>query len=128
SEATESRAAVSLGKQEPPHPKPAPKNRGPIRESRPMPRVTSVMSAPTRSHKPAISLAKLIFVAKKALAAYLIISALVGSVATNGGMWRTFGAGTQLGGVNDCSKIGRYNSSMARRAALLSVPTTMRSG
>src|SRR5690606_22317749 len=106
SAATASKAAVSFGKHDPPHPKPAPRNRGPMRESRPIPRVTSTTSAPTRSHKPAISLAKLIFVAKKALEAYLIISALVGSVVTKGGFCRVSGAGMQVGGANDCSRIG----------------------
>src|SRR5690606_33750170 len=85
SPARASRAAVSFGKHDPHHPKPAPRNRGTTREAKPIPRVTSTTTAPTRSHEPASSLAKLIFVTKKALEAYLIISALVGSVVTNGG-------------------------------------------
>ena len=63
---------------------PACKNWLPIRESRPMPVATSVISAPTRSQMFATSLIKLILVAKKALAAYLIISAEFKSVITTG--------------------------------------------
>ncbi len=47
----------------------------PMRLSRPMPRATSCTSAPTFSHRSAISLMKVIFIARKALAAYLISSA-----------------------------------------------------
>ena len=49
-----------------------------------MPRRTSLMSAPSRSHRLAISLMKLIFVASMALAAYLVISALSGDMTRNG--------------------------------------------
>ena len=45
-----------------------------------MPRTTSLTSAPTASHTAAMALTKLIFVAKKALEAYLIVSAEAGSV------------------------------------------------
>ena len=55
-----------------------------MRESRPIPLATWVTSAPTRSQILATSLIKLIFVAKKALAAYLIISAELRSVTTTG--------------------------------------------
>ena len=55
-----------------------------MRESRPMPAITSGASAPTRSQMLAISLAKPIFIARNALAAYLIISALVSEVASSG--------------------------------------------
>ena len=47
-----------------------------MRLSRPMPRATSCTSAPTFSHRSAISLMKVILVARKALAAYLISSAV----------------------------------------------------
>ncbi len=47
-----------------------------MRPSRPMPLDTALMSAPTRSQRAAISLMKVIFVARKAFAAYFIISAL----------------------------------------------------
>ena len=63
---------------------PALKKRGPMRSSRPMPWATLATSAPTSSQIVAISLMKLILVARKALAAYLIISALARSVVTNG--------------------------------------------
>ena len=46
-----------------------------MRRSAPMAGRTSLASAPTSSHRLAISFAKLILVARKALAAYLIISA-----------------------------------------------------
>ena len=48
----------------------------PMRLSSPMPRATSCTSAPTFSHRSAISLMKVILVARKALAAYLISSAV----------------------------------------------------
>ena len=51
-----------------------------MRLSWPMPRRTSLMSAPIRSHRLAISLMKLIFVASMALATYLVISALSGDI------------------------------------------------
>ena len=47
-----------------------------MRWSRPMPWATVRTSAPTCSHTLAISLMKEIFVARKALEAYLIISAV----------------------------------------------------
>ena len=49
-----------------------------------MPSATSLMSAPTASHTAATALMKEIFVAKKALAAYLIVSAEAGSVTITG--------------------------------------------
>src|ERR1044072_4936259 len=54
-----------------------------MRRSRPMPRATSPTSAPTSSQTLAISLTKEIFVARKALEASLIISALATSVRTS---------------------------------------------
>ena len=51
-----------------------------MRLSSPMPRATSCTSAPTFSHRSAISLMKVILVARKALAAYLISSAVRRSV------------------------------------------------
>ncbi len=47
-----------------------------MRLSSPMPRATSCTSAPTFSHRSAISLMKVILVARKALAAYLVNSAV----------------------------------------------------
>ena len=73
-------ARVSLGKQLPPYPGPACRNLDPMRPSDPMPLETALMSAPVRSQRAAISLMKVILVARKALAAYLIISALSRSV------------------------------------------------
>ena len=46
-----------------------------MRWSEPMPRATSCTSTPTASHRSAISLMKVIFTARNALAAYLISSA-----------------------------------------------------
>ena len=51
-----------------------------MRLSWPMPRRTSLMSAPARSQRFAISLMKLIFVESMALATYLVISALSGDM------------------------------------------------
>ncbi len=45
-----------------------------MRLSRPMPRATCWTSAPTASQRSAISLMKVIFMARKALAAYLVSS------------------------------------------------------
>ena len=55
-----------------------------MRLSWPMPRRTSLMSAPVRSQRLAISLMKLIFVDSRALATYLVISALSGDIARSG--------------------------------------------
>src|SRR6516225_8759230 len=66
-------ALVSLGKHEPPKPGPAWRNFAPMRLSRPMPRATSCTSAPTCSHRSAISLMNVILVARNAFEAYLII-------------------------------------------------------
>ena len=75
-------AKVSFGKHEPPHPGPGFKNSKPMRLSKPIPKMTSVTSAPTASHSAAMALMKLILVAKKAFEAYLMVSAVVGSVST----------------------------------------------
>ena len=55
-----------------------------MRLSRPIPRATSMTSAPVSSQTLAISLMKLIFVARNALAASLTISAEAMSVRTSG--------------------------------------------
>ncbi len=55
-----------------------------MRWSRPMPRATSSTSAPVSSQTLAISLMKLILVARNALAASLTISAVAMSVRTTG--------------------------------------------
>ncbi len=55
-----------------------------MRPSSPMPRATPWTSAPTLSHRSAISLMKVTFMARKALAAYLISSAVSMEVATIG--------------------------------------------
>src|ERR687893_578360 len=101
----ERRAAMSLGKHDPPHPIPALRNLEPMRLSSPMPADTSVTSAPTNSQRFEISFIKLILVARKALAAYLIISALARSVVTKG--TATFGRGSNSVGKL-CSIIGSY--------------------
>ena len=62
---------------------PAIRNFGPIRSSSPIPRATSTTSAPVSSQTLAISLMKLIFVARNAFAASLTISALLTSVRTS---------------------------------------------
>ena len=73
-------ASVSFGKQLPPNPGPACKNFRPIRPSRPMPRATSCTSAPTFSHRSAISLMNVTFIAKNELAAYFVSSAVSSDV------------------------------------------------
>src|SRR5262249_2530130 len=99
-------AETSLPKHDPPQPTPAFKNFGPMRLSSPNPRTTSLTSAPTRSQIFAISFAKLIFVARKALAAYLIISADARSVVTTGTAINPAGRGAEAGGLNVCSTFG----------------------
>ena len=70
-------AFTSLGKHEPPYPKPASRNSGPIRLSIPMAEATTFTSAPEIfSHMLAMVLMKLIFVASMELLAYLISSAV----------------------------------------------------
>ena len=71
----DTKARVSFGKQDPPYPGPALKNLAPILSSVPIPSETSVTSTLSFSHKFEISFINVIFVAKKALAAYFIISA-----------------------------------------------------
>ena len=68
-------AFVSFGKQDPPYAGPALKKRLPILLSKPIPIEISSTSISVFSHKLAISLIKVILVAKKALAAYFISSA-----------------------------------------------------
>ena len=55
-----------------------------MRPSRPMPRAMSWTSPPTRSHRFAISLMNEILVARKALAAYFVSSAVAMFVSTKG--------------------------------------------
>ena len=86
----------------------------PMRLSRPMPRATSWTSAPTVSQRSAISLMKVILVARKALAAYLISSDVRRSVNSDRRL------------VEDRAA-GRSRSS-PRAPASSSVPTTIRSG
>src|SRR5262245_18310898 len=121
-------AEISLPKQEPPQPTPALRNLGPIRPSNPNPRTTSLISAPTRSQIFAISLAKLILVARNALAAYLIISAEARSVVTTGTAVNPAGRGAEGGGVKVCSIIGWYRARSRSVAKLLDAPITIRSG
>ncbi len=81
-----------------------------MRVSRPMPVMTSVTSAPTRSQMFDISLEKPIFSARNALAEYLIISALVMVVATIGTRsmpdCSPSGRGANDGSANFCSISG----------------------
>src|SRR5690242_1240753 len=118
---------MSLPKQLPPQPTPGLRNFDPIRESSPMPAMTSGASAPTRSQMLAISLANPIFIARNALAAYLIISALVSEVVSSGTEIMDEGRGTPGGGVKDWATSGSYNSRITASVAA-SPPTTMRSG
>ncbi len=69
-----------------------------MRWSRPMPRATSPTSAPTSSQTLAISLTKEILVARKALEASLIISALATSVRTSSPPSGSYSAGHRVAG------------------------------
>ena len=79
-----SSACTSLGRQDPPKPMPACREWGPMRLSKPIPAATCRTSAPSSSQICATSLMKEMRVARKALAAYLIISAVRRSVSTSG--------------------------------------------
>ena len=70
-------ARTSLGKHEPPNPGPACRNFDPILLSSPMPWATSWTSEPSFSQRSAISLMNVILVARNALAAYLMSSAVL---------------------------------------------------
>ena len=104
---------TSFGKQEPPYPQPAYRKRLPIRASVPIPLRTIFTSAPTISHKLAISFIKLIRVANIAFAAYLVISAEGTSIKITRKLF---------------SKNGRYNFDINFSARSDSTPTTTRSG
>ncbi len=78
------KARRSLGKQLPPKPAPGKRKAKPMRLSWPMPRRTWLISAPVFWQRLAISLMKLILVARSALAAYLVISALSGDMHKSG--------------------------------------------
>ena len=84
-----------------------------MRPSSPIPLATAWTSASTASHRADISLMKLIFVARNALAAYLISSALSRPVTT-------MGVSIRLS--------GRYNSRSTCSARSVSTPMTTRSG
>src|SRR5215471_16342039 len=75
-----------------------------------MPSTTSLTSAPTASHTAAMALTKLILLARKALEAYLIVSADAGSV-------------TMIGAVTPM-----YSAATRTAADWSSLPITMRSG
>jgi hypothetical protein len=110
---TFAKALVSFGKQEPPYAGPALKNLEPILLSSPIPSATSSTFTLTFSHKFAISLIKLIFVAKKALEAYFISSAALLEQGTKTAPLFT---------------IGRYNSLNIFITLLSFAPITTRSG
>src|SRR5208337_1355386 len=78
----------SLGKQEPPQPRPGRKNSAPILLSRPIPFATSSTSAPVVFwQRLAIMLMKLTFIARNELFAYLVSSAFSKLVLIIGGVF-----------------------------------------
>ncbi len=106
-------ARTSFGKQDPPKPTPGKRNGWPIRRSEPMPRRTWSTSAPSRSHRVAISFMNEIRVASMAFAAYFVSSAERTSMNRTGCSARTNGA---------------YSSAITARARSEETPTTTRSG
>ena len=96
-----------------------------------MPSRTWSTSAPTDSHSVATALMKLIFIARNALDAYLISSALLAVVAIKD-RWLTLGfRARELHPVadNNCHPPAAHRSGAdAPLQAALSVPITMRSG
>jgi len=87
-----------------------------------MPLATSVTSAPTFSHSPAISLMKLILRANKAFVAYLIISALMGSVVTNDGRGKPLGLGKKSGDQRFVPKLADKGRAKRQRLFLAQRP------
>ena len=85
-----------------------------MRGSRAMPLATRATSAPDRSQIAATVLMKLILVARKALEACLMSSAVARSVASSS--------------QPVASTIGRYSSASRAAPRSVSVPTTIRSG
>ena len=85
SRATSRNAFRSFGKQEPPYPMPGFRKRGPMRLSVPIPWHTCCTLAPTDSQTDATALMNEIFIARNALEACLISSALLVLVTINGG-------------------------------------------
>ena len=75
---------MSLGRQPPPNPTPALRNRRPIRASWPIASASATTSAPAASHTSPTALMKEILVARKALAATFTSSAVAKSVTTIG--------------------------------------------
>ena len=69
-------ARMSLGRQPPPKPRPAPRNLRPIRSSYPIASASCVTSAPAASQTSAIALMNEILVARKAFAAVFTSSAV----------------------------------------------------
>ncbi len=78
------KARMSLGRQPPPNPSPAPRNLRPIRSSCPMASASATTSAPTASHTSDIALMNEIFVARNEFAAALTSSAVARSVTIRG--------------------------------------------
>ena len=105
------------------------KNSLPIRLSSPIPSATFEISDPTFSQMLAISLINEIFVARKELAAYLIISALVRSVVTTG-IFRPLGTDLGMSGGQSklCSMRGLYSLSINFIAFVDADPMTILSG
>jgi len=77
-------ARMSLGRHPPPKPRPACRKRPPIRSSYDSALDSAITSAPVASQTSAMALMKLIFVARKALAATLTSSAVAKSQLTTG--------------------------------------------
>jgi hypothetical protein len=82
-------ARMSLGRQPPPKPRPACRNRPPMRSSWPSASASSTTSAPVASHTSAIALMNEILVARNEFAATLTSSAVARSVTTTGTPWRS---------------------------------------
>ena len=101
---------MSFGKHDPPQPGPAERNLGPIRGSRPTTFIISCTSAPAASQILAMALTKLSRVAKNALAACLVSSAV--------------GMSVTITGTPNTS----YNSPRRRRTINSLAPIKMRSG
>jgi hypothetical protein len=77
-------ARMSLGRQPPPNPRPALRNRLPMRGSYPNASASNVTSASTASHTSEIALMNEILVARNAFADTLTNSAVCRSVTRNG--------------------------------------------
>src|SRR6266852_2583014 len=120
-------AIRSLGKHDPPYPIPGFINRDPIRESVPIPSLTCSTFAPTDSQIDATALIKEIFIARNALEACLISSALFVLVTINRGgvlaaSGRRIGSVPNNDGADPLARVHRNRALLHHHLVLVHAP------